>query len=86
MVRNLLFTLVIVLTSNLLVFSQTGSGALKGRITDKATKEAIPFANVIVEIGGVQVGGLAGRTHRQIELQHVIPYPQRDIAPGGVAV
>jgi outer membrane receptor protein involved in Fe transport len=57
MVRNLLFTLAIVLTSNLLVFSQTGSGTLKGKITDKATKEAIPFANVVVEVGGVQVGG-----------------------------
>ncbi len=57
MVRNLLFTLVFILTSSLLVFSQTGSGTLKGRITDKATKEAIPFANVIAEVGGVQVGG-----------------------------
>ncbi|MCX6252568.1 MAG: carboxypeptidase-like regulatory domain-containing protein [Bacteroidetes bacterium] len=57
MVRNLLFTFVFVLTSSLLVFSQTGSGTLKGRITDKATKEAIPFANIVVEFGGVQVGG-----------------------------
>jgi outer membrane receptor protein involved in Fe transport len=57
MVRNLLFTLAFVLTSNLLVYSQNAQGTLKGRITDKATKEAIPFANVIVEVGGVQVGG-----------------------------
>ncbi len=57
MVRNLLFTLAFVLTANLLVFSQTGSGTLKGKITDKKTQEAIPFANVVVEVGGVQVGG-----------------------------
>ncbi|HTX88860.1 MAG TPA: TonB-dependent receptor [Bacteroidales bacterium] len=41
----------------MLVFSQSGSGTLKGKITDKATKDPIPFANIIVEVGGVQVGG-----------------------------
>lgn len=55
MLRNLLLTLCIILTSNLLVFSQ--SGALKGKITDKTTGEPIPFANVIVELGGTQVNG-----------------------------
>ncbi|MCX6247017.1 MAG: TonB-dependent receptor [Bacteroidetes bacterium] len=57
MLRNLLLAIALVLTTNLLVHSQTGSGTLKGKITDKKTKEAIPFANIIVEIGGVQVGG-----------------------------
>lgn len=57
MLRNLLLAIVLVLTSSLLVFSQTGSGTLKGRITDKKTKEPIPFANIVVETGGVQVGG-----------------------------
>jgi hypothetical protein len=57
MLRNLLFTVALVLTANLLVFSQTGSGTLKGRITDKATKEAISFANIVIEVGGVQAGG-----------------------------
>ncbi len=33
-----------------------GSGALKGKIMDKATGEPIPFANVIIEDGGSQVG------------------------------
>ncbi|MGE5424095.1 MAG: TonB-dependent receptor domain-containing protein [Syntrophothermus sp.] len=41
----------------MLVYSQTGSGTLKGKLTDKVTKEPISFANVIVEVGGVQVGG-----------------------------
>jgi len=57
MLRNLLLAIALILTTNLLVFSQTGSGTLKGRITDKKTKEPIPFANIVVEIGGVQVGG-----------------------------
>ncbi len=57
MLRNLLFTIGFVLATSLLVFSQTGSGTLKGKIIDKLTKEPISFANVVVEIGGVQVGG-----------------------------
>jgi len=57
MLRNLLLTIGFVLATSLLVFSQTGSGTIKGKITDKQTKEPISFANVVVEIGGVQVGG-----------------------------
>lgn len=57
MLRHLLLTIALVFTTSAFVFSQTGSGTLKGKITDKATKEPIPFANVVVEIGGVQVGG-----------------------------
>ena len=57
MLRNLLLTLAFILTTSLLVFSQTGSGTLKGKVVDKATKEPIPFANIIIELGGVQVGG-----------------------------
>jgi outer membrane receptor protein involved in Fe transport len=57
MLRHLLSSIVLVLASSLLVFSQTGSGTLKGKITDKKTGEPIPFANIVVEIGGVQVGG-----------------------------
>ncbi len=55
MIRNLLFTLLIVLSSGLLVFSQQGT--LKGKILDKATGEPIPFCNVIVEVAGTQQGG-----------------------------
>ena len=35
MLRHLLLTFALVLTANLLVFSQTGSGTLKGKISDK---------------------------------------------------
>lgn len=55
MLKNLLLTFGILLTANLLVFSQ--SGTLKGKILDKETKEPIPFANIIVELGGTMMGG-----------------------------
>ncbi len=55
MLRNLLFSLCIVLSTGLTVFSQ--SGTLKGTIKDQITEEPIPFANIVVEIGGTQVGG-----------------------------
>jgi outer membrane receptor protein involved in Fe transport len=55
MMRNLLFTIGFILAANVFVFAQ--SGALKGKVIDKATKEPIPFTNVIVEMGGTQAGG-----------------------------
>ncbi|MEZ5081896.1 MAG: carboxypeptidase-like regulatory domain-containing protein [Bacteroidales bacterium] len=55
MLRNLLLTIGFILSTTLVVFSQ--SGTLKGKIIDKDTKEAIPFANVVVESGGTQAGG-----------------------------
>jgi outer membrane receptor protein involved in Fe transport len=57
MLRKLLFTLGIILTANLLVFSQ--SGALKGKVLDKDTREPLPFVNIVVEVGGTNVGGSA---------------------------
>jgi len=33
------------------------SGTLKGKLVDKETKEPIPFANIIAESGGKQMGG-----------------------------
>ncbi len=56
MIRKLLFTLGLVLAAQVLVFSQA-TGTLRGKITDKETKEPIPFANVVIEMNGVQAGG-----------------------------
>jgi outer membrane receptor protein involved in Fe transport len=55
MLRNLLFTIGLVLVANLLAYSQ--SGTLKGKIIDKETGEPVPFANVVLEVGGTLVGG-----------------------------
>lgn len=54
MIRKLLLT-AIVLTVSLFAWSQ--SGTLKGKVTDKDSKEPIPFANVVVELGGKIVNG-----------------------------
>jgi len=73
MLRNLLLSIGIVLATSLLVFSQTGSGTLKGKITDKATKEPIAFANIVVEVGGVQVGGSTSDFDGNFQIKPIPP-------------
>lgn len=55
MLRNLLLIVGILVIASLAGYSQ--SGTLKGRITDKDSKEPIPFCNIIVEVAGAQKGG-----------------------------
>lgn len=55
MLRKVLSTLSIVVASAGLMLGQNES-AIKVKLTDKANKETIPFANVIVEMGGIQAG------------------------------
>ena len=57
MLRNLLLTIGIILTANVLVFSQVTIGTLKGKVIDKTTKEPLPFVNIVVELGGEQKNG-----------------------------
>ncbi|MEI8201598.1 MAG: TonB-dependent receptor [Bacteroidota bacterium] len=54
MLRKLLLTIGIVLSTIYLVQSQ--SGTLKGTITDSKTKQPIPFANLVLEAGGKSYG------------------------------
>ncbi len=55
MLRKLLTTLSFVLVSVVLTVAQNES-AIKVRLTDKANKETIPFANVVIDMGGIQAG------------------------------
>lgn len=55
MLRKLLSTLTIVVAFAGVAFAQN-EGAIKVRLVDKANKETIPFANVVVEMGGIQAG------------------------------
>lgn len=55
MLRKLLTTLSVVVVSVGLTIAQNES-AIRVKLTDKATKETIPFANVVVEMGGIQAG------------------------------
>ena len=54
MIRRLLLTSVLVFIS-FFAFSQ--DGALKGRVTDSDTKDAIPFAQVVIKLGGKIMNG-----------------------------
>ncbi len=54
MIRNLLLTSMILLIT---VFANAQSGTLQGKVTDGVSKEPIPFANVVVELGGKVVNG-----------------------------
>ncbi len=56
MLRKLLFFTALLFLANSTVFAQQGT--LKGKLSDKATKEAIPFASVVIESGGKQYGGV----------------------------
>ena len=71
MLRKLLFTLCIVLTSWSLAFAQ--QGRLKGVITDKTTGESIPFANVVLESGGVQIGGASSDFDGNYDINPIPP-------------
>jgi hypothetical protein len=56
MVRKLYLTIITVLSFSAAAFAQSGAGSLKGTIKDAKTGEPIPFANVVVEVGGIQLG------------------------------
>ncbi|MFM9008251.1 MAG: hypothetical protein ACKORE_06705 [Bacteroidota bacterium] len=55
MIRNAYTTLLIVIMAVTGAFAQTG--AIRGKIMDKTTKEPLPFASVVAEMNGTQVGG-----------------------------
>jgi outer membrane receptor protein involved in Fe transport len=55
MIRNLLLTTGIVLFASFMAFAQPGT--LKGKLLDGKSKEPVPFANIVLENGGTQVGG-----------------------------
>jgi len=55
MLKKLLIAFTIILTTTTLIYSQ--SGTLKGVIKDQTTKDPIPFVNIVIELGGKQLGG-----------------------------
>lgn len=58
MLRKIYSTLLLVLISASFAFAQNGNGKLKGKITDKATGEDIPFASVKVYKDGILKTGV----------------------------
>ena len=71
MFKNLLMTLAIVLATCTMTMAQA-QGRLKGKITDD-TGETVPFANVIVEKGGTQVGGTSSDFDGNYDINPIPP-------------
>lgn len=55
MLRKIYVAITALLLAAVTAYGQ--GGAIKGRVVDKATKEGVPFANVIVTLNGVMSGG-----------------------------
>lgn len=56
MLRKIYYSFVTLLLISATAFAQNNGGAIKITLKDKANGETIPFANVVVYQGGVQVG------------------------------
>lgn len=54
--RNFYLSFIAIISLSASALAQSGAGTLKGVIKDSKTGELIPFANVVVESGGSQVG------------------------------
>lgn len=57
MLRKLYLLGFVLLTASSSLFAQVGAGTLKGKLTDAATGEPLPFVNIVVQNGGAQVAG-----------------------------
>ncbi len=56
MIKNLLKTTLALLFIGNAALAQQGTGAIKGKISNAASKESVPFANVVAIIDGVTIG------------------------------
>jgi len=71
MLRKLLILVGVLLAANVLVIAQ--SGTLKGKIIDSKTKETIPFASVVLENAGKQIGGTAADINGEYTIKPIPP-------------
>jgi hypothetical protein len=71
MLRNLLFTIAVFFMANVVAFSQSGS--LRGKIFDKDTKEPVPFANLVLELGGTTIGGATSDFNGNYDIKPIPP-------------
>ncbi|MBK6522764.1 MAG: TonB-dependent receptor [Sphingobacteriaceae bacterium] len=55
MIKKIYFTLAVLILAGFSLIGQDNNGAIKVILIDKATKETIPFANIVAYQGGVQV-------------------------------
>jgi hypothetical protein len=55
MIKKIYFTLAVLVLTGFSLVAQDNNGAIKVTLADKATKETIPFANIVCYQGGVQI-------------------------------
>jgi hypothetical protein len=55
MIKKIYFALAVLIFTGFSLVAQDNNGAIKVTLTDKATKETIPFANIVAYQGGVQI-------------------------------
>ena len=70
MIRRILFTSVLAFMS---MFALAQSGSLKGKVTDTDTKEPVPFAQVVVKLGGKMVGGSTTDMDGNYTIKPIVP-------------
>ncbi len=73
MVRRIYLSILGVLTFSAAAFSQAGAGTLKGTIKDSKTGEPIPFANIVVESGGIQAGAGQSNFNGEYQIKPINP-------------
>ncbi len=71
MIRNLLLTFGLILSTGVMLFAQ--QGALKGKVIDKETKEPIAFANIVLENKGTMVGGATSDFDGNYQIKPIPP-------------
>jgi hypothetical protein len=72
--KTIVLIIGVVLLFGIKTYAQTQAGELRGRITDAEKGEPLPFANIIIKIGGTQKGG----TSSDIDGNYII----KPISPG----
>jgi outer membrane receptor protein involved in Fe transport len=70
MIRKLLLSGLVVLFST---FAMAQSGTLQGKVVDSQTKEPIPFANVVVELGGKLINGGTTDFEGNYKIKPILP-------------
>ncbi|MDG1135303.1 MAG: carboxypeptidase-like regulatory domain-containing protein, partial [Bacteroidales bacterium] len=71
MLKNLLLTFGLIFATSFMAFAQ--EGALQGTVLDKETNEPIPFANIVLEIKGTQVGGATSDFDGKYQIKPLTP-------------
>ncbi len=73
MLRKYYFMLASILFVGSYALAQTGVGTIRGVISDKETKEPIPFANVVLYRNGAQVGGAKTDFEGKFQINSIEP-------------